>query len=51
MEKHRNLLSACLQEAQMRLSDQPALQMIPEWKKQYICYEVSLGAWKHSSHL
>uniref|UniRef100_A0A672NQV4 EXS domain-containing protein n=1 Tax=Sinocyclocheilus grahami TaxID=75366 RepID=A0A672NQV4_SINGR len=26
----------------MTFSDQPALQMIPEWKKQYISYEVSL---------
>lgn len=28
----------------MTFSDHPALQMIPEWKKQYMSYEVSLGS-------
>lgn len=36
-------LVAVNQVVQMTLPDHPDLQMIPEWKKQYISYEVSFG--------
>ncbi|XP_077087159.1 xenotropic and polytropic retrovirus receptor 1 homolog, partial [Siphateles boraxobius] len=49
-EKHWNSLSA-VKQVKMTLSDPSYLQMIPEWKKQYICYETLKSMLKQKDRL